>query len=107
MKLRRLKNLVTNFACLRIFGFRLAIVDGTREKRDCLSSLLEQKHISLFCRNSRKAILNPHQHRRKTKFFQKFLVKLFSKSFGTRLGYSRRFRPRSAARVSSIWWAAS
>jgi hypothetical protein len=53
------------------------------EKRDCLSSLLEQKHISLLYCNSRKAILNPHQHGRKTKFFQKFLVKLFSKSFGT------------------------
>jgi hypothetical protein len=57
------------------------IVDGTREKRDCLPSLLEQKHISLFYCNSRKAILNPHQHRRKTKFFQKFLhALLFSKS---------------------------
>ena len=53
------------------------------EKRDCLSSLLEQKHISLFYCNSRKAILNPHQHRRETKFLRKFLVKLFSKSFGT------------------------
>ena len=51
------------------------------EKRDCLSSLLEQKQISLFYRNSHKAILNPHQHGRKTKFFRKFLhALLFSKS---------------------------
>ena len=64
-------NLVTNFAYLCLFGFRLTIVDGTREKRDCLSSLLEQKHISLFCRNSRKAILNPHQHGRETQFLTK------------------------------------
>ena len=56
-----------------LFGFRKTIVDGMIEKRDCLSSLLEQKQISLFYRNSHKAILNPHQHRRKTKFFQKFL----------------------------------
>ncbi|MBQ1200542.1 MAG: hypothetical protein IIX59_01040, partial [Alistipes sp.] len=66
-----------------LFGFRLAIADGTMEKRDCLPSLLEQKHISLFYCNSRKAILNPHQHGSETKFRQKFLVKLFSKSFGT------------------------
>ena len=38
---------------------------------------------SIFCRNSRKAILNPHQYGRETEFLQKFLVKLFSKSFGT------------------------
>ncbi|MBR0336173.1 MAG: hypothetical protein IIX34_04850, partial [Alistipes sp.] len=49
-----------------LFGLRLPIADGTREKRDCLPSLLEQKHISLFYRNSRKAILNPHQHGSKT-----------------------------------------
>jgi hypothetical protein len=52
------------------------IVDGTREKRDCLPSLLEQKHISLFYCNSRKAILNPHQHGSETKFtaFCRFLL---------------------------------
>ena len=60
------------------------IADGTMEKRDCLPSLLEQKHISLFYCNSRKAILNPHQHGSETEFRRKFLVKLFSKSFGTR-----------------------
>ena len=75
---------MTNFACLRIFGFRLAIVDGTREKRDCLSSLLEQKHISLFCRNSRKAILNPHQHRSKTTV----LPKVFGEAFFKKLRYT-------------------
>ena len=35
-----------------VFGFRKTIADGTREKRDCLPSLLEQKQISLFYRNS-------------------------------------------------------
>ena len=53
------------------------IVDGTREKRDCLPSLLEQKHISLFYCNSRKAILNPHQHRSETKFRRKSFGSLF------------------------------
>ena len=59
----------------------MAIADGTMEKRDCLPSLLEQKHISLFYCNSRKAILNPHQHGSETKFRIKFLhALLFSKS---------------------------
>ena len=53
------------------------IVDGTREKRDCLPSLLEQKHISLFYCNSRKAILNPHQHGSETKFRRKSFGSLF------------------------------
>ena len=54
------------------------------EKRDCLSSLLEQKQISLFYRNSHKAILNPHQHGRKTKFFAKvFWVTFLQKRDGT------------------------
>ena len=87
--LRRLKNLVTDFACLCLFGFRLTIVDGTREKRDCLSSLLEQKHISLFYCSSHKAILNPHQHGRETQFLTKSFGSLFFRK-GTVLGWATR-----------------
>ena len=62
----------------------MAIADGTMEKRDCLPSLLEQKHISLFYCNSRKAILNPHQHRSKTTV----LPKVFGEAFFKKLRYS-------------------
>ena len=71
---RSVSRLAVQTSSVYLFGLRLPIADGTREKRDCLPSLLEQKHISLFYRNSHKAILNPHQYRRKTKFFQKFLA---------------------------------
>ena len=63
----------------------MAIADGTMEKRDCLPSLLEQKHISLFYRNSRKAILNPYQHGRETQFLTKSFGSLFFRK-GTVLG---------------------
>ena len=66
----------TDFVCERLFGFRKTLVESTMEKRDCLSSLLEQKHISLFYCNSHKAILNPHQHRSETIFCQKLLVEM-------------------------------
>ena len=62
----------------------MPIADGTREKRDRLPSLLEQKHISLFYRNSRKAILNPHQHGSKTTVLPKvFWVTFLQKRDGT------------------------
>ena len=72
---------ILHLSCL--FGFRKTLVESTREKRDCLSSLLEQKHISLFYCNSRKAILNPHQHRSKTEFCQELFARpAFSRKSG-------------------------
>ena len=38
---------------------------------------------SIFCRNSRKAILNPHQHRSKTEFCQELFARpAFSRKSG-------------------------
>ena len=70
--------------CSRIEG--KTIVDGTREKRDCLSSLLEQKHISLFYRNSHCKGLSSIRYsiEEKRQFLRKFLVPLFSKRGSTR-----------------------
>ena len=68
-----------------LFGFRETLGESTREKRDCLPSLLEQEHISLFYRNSCKAILNPHQHRSKTIV----LPKVFGEAFFKKLRYSQ------------------
>ena len=62
-----------------VFGFRIAIVDGTRKERDCRSSLLEQDSISLFYCNSRKAILNPHQPQAKQSFAESFSGAFFQK----------------------------
>ena len=73
------------YAKWAVFGFRKTLAESTREKRDCLPSLLVQEHISLFYRNSRKAILNPHQHRSKTIVLPKvFWVTFLQKRDGSR-----------------------
>ena len=61
-----------------------------------MPSLLEQKHISLFYRNSRKAILNPHQHGSETKFRRKSFGSLFFRK-GTVLGIKLRYGVVAAA----------
>ena len=83
-----------------VFGFRFAIVDGTRKERDCRSSLLEQDSISLFYCNSRKAILNPHQPQAKQSFAESLLGHFSSEKgqycVAKKAGSSRFLRSRKA-----------
>ena len=76
---RNIRSAVGNFYLLVVFGFRTAIVDGTRKERDCRSSLLEQDSISLFYCNSHTAILNPHQPQEKRSFSESFWCRFFQK----------------------------
>ena len=83
MSARNIRSAVGNIYLLVVFGFRTAIVDGTRKERDCRSSLLEQDSISLFYCNSHTAILNPHQPQAKQSFAESFFARpAFSRKSG-------------------------
>ena len=72
-----------------------------------MSSLLETEREAIFYCNSCKAIPNTHQSIAKRSFAESFWCRFFQKGAVIGGNYSRFFRPRSAARRSSISCAAS
>ena len=62
-----------------LFGFRLASGGGEIENIHQRSSSLESGKTLFFISITRRVILNPYQHGRKTQFFQEFLGRLFAK----------------------------
>ena len=79
--LGKLKNLVTELR-LCVYSDLGCCRKAVKEKIESnTQARLKVERLYFFISITRRVILNPHQHRRKTKFFRKFLhALLFSKS---------------------------
>ena len=95
------------FCANSIFGFGGTIVDGARKREIARQACLNRANLSFYCNSHRLSRIR-NSAGAKRSFAESFWCRFFQK--GAVLGgehYSRFCRPRSAARRSSIWWAAS